>query len=463
MDVHWWTLPDGCEPYSQQILHQILSDAAPLGEADKALLEERLLALEEEIRKLEDMKLSLGLLKDLLSLKEKGFSRDALSRFHQEDLALLEEADLWYQNNLARRDYMFGYPANMEEDSYLVRHLRGIESRLYLMNNCGDPYQRGNYGMDSKAAEQKTISLIADNLGIPQGEYWGYITSGGTEGNYWAIREGMKRYPRATLYFSTDAHYSIPKYVTDMEREYIKIPTLKDGSISPAILLETIFEDKSAKRDGVILILTWGTTCSGAIDHVKEITDAMHAHGIPYFCHLDAAHYGGIPAGQKDSPTIQHAPALGIDTVAVSLHKYIGVSRVNGVVLALSSRINRGVVPYIGQEDTTLLGSRDYAPFSTYQKIKEKMSRTEGSEYITNIRYFENLLIEAHIPYCRCVPGNTFVIPKPSDDTCNRFQLADFPDETGASKAHIIIFPFHQKQIMEELVSYLKRDLSTPL
>ena len=62
---------------------------------------------------------------------------------------------------------------------------------------------------------------------------------------------------------------------------------------------------------------------------------------------------------------------------------------------------------------------------------------------------------ESGITFERFEDSNTFVIPKPCEDVCKKFQLATFVDYDGLEKAHIIIFPFHKKEIMEELVAAL--------
>ncbi len=411
--------------------------------------------MEATIAACEQIKLRVGLLHDMIKLRNRGFDHEALQAFYGEDIAHLALSDEVYATNRDRRDSMFGYPANMQDESFCTQYLRQIESRLYLMNNCGDPYQRGNYGMDSKELEQKTVAMIAENLGVRGNDYWGYITSGGTEGNYWAIREGCKRMPGARVYFSADAHYSIEKYVTDMERTFTRIPTDAEGRMDTSAFCRAIADDPRSIVDGVVVILTWGTTCSGAIDEVEAITHFLREREIPYFCHLDAAHYGGIPSNQANAPILRDIPALGVDTVAVSFHKYIGASRVNGIVLALSERRDRPRVDYIGQEDTTLLGSRDYSPLSTYQKVREMMCRTAPDEYDRNVRYFAGLLDERGIAYRRSGDGNIFVIDKPSDGVCNAYQLADFSDADGHRRAHIIIFPFHKESKMRDLADAL--------
>ncbi len=459
-----FSLPDSAaelDALRRSVEGQLFGTTAPVERADHDRIHEIIHEMETAMAACEQVKLRFGILHDLIKLKNQGFAPDALQSFYDEDLAFLQMADEVYADNLRRRETMFGYPANMQDDSFCTQYLRGMESRLYLMNNCGDPYQKGNYGMDSKSLEQRIITMMAENLGLAGRDYWGYITSGGTEGNFWAIREGAKRLPGARIFFSADAHYSIEKYVTDMERRYVRIPTDSAGRMDVARLREAVEADPRSRVDGVVVILTWGTTCSGAIDDVAAVTAMLSQLDVPYFCHVDAAHYGGIPAGQKHAPVLRNAAELGIDTVAVSFHKYIGVSRVNGIVLALSERQDRQKVDYIGQEDTTLLGSRDYSPLSTYQKVREMMCRTGADEYHKNIRYFASLLDRHGIPYTRAENGNIFVIEKPSDALCNHYQLADFTGADGTARAHIIIFPHHKPAVMDALAARLAAERGT--
>ncbi len=458
MDIPAYAEEHGIDALTAAVQAQLFDGDAPVARADHDRIHAIIRDMEATAAACEQIKLRVGILHDLIKLKNQGFTCDELQAFYAEDMAFLDMADAVFAANQSRRERMFGYPANMQDDSFCTQYLRHMESRLYLMNNCGDPYQRGNYGMDSKELEQRIITMMAENLGIRRQDCWGYITSGGTEGNYWAIREGCKRLPGARIYFSADAHYSIEKYVTDMERTYTRVATDAEGRMDTAAFRQMVLEDPRSVVDGVMVILTWGTTCSGAIDDVAAITHFLDERGIPYFCHLDAAHYGGIPGNQENAPILRDIESLGIDTVAVSFHKYIGTSRVNGIVLALTERKNRGRVDYIGQEDTTLLGSRDYFPLSTYQKVRETVCRTSPHTYERNVALFEALLREHGIPYRRAGDGNIFVIDKPSDALCNAYQLADFADADGCPRAHIIIFPFHKESIMRELVSDLAKE-----
>ncbi len=445
--------------YFESMRERVLDTDETLSDCEREEALEVLEHIEDEIDRLEKTRARLGRLIDYDGLKKKGFSREEVCEFEREDSYYASKVDKYYRDNLLKRKYMFGYPANMEDYSYTTSYLRHLESKMYLMNNCGDPYQKGNYGMDSKSTEKKIISLVAENFGVAKGEYWGYITSGGTESNFWGIREGFNRFPKGKLYFSEDTHYSVEKYVFDGENNerypYEKIAVDEFGRISAKNLLEVVKEDRENGVNGAIVVLTWGTTCRGAVDEVKKITDGLKELGIEYYCHLDAAHFGGIAKNQENAPYVENLSELGVDSIAVSMHKFMGTARVNGVLLALSRR-DRPVIDYIGQEDSTLLGSRDYLPFSTYQRAREMLLRCESGHYSENVTYFEDSLRNSMIEYERFENSNTFVIRKPDENICKKYQLATFIDSNGEEKAHIIIFPFHKKEIMNELVADLR-------
>ena len=49
-------------------------------------------------------------------------------------------------------------------------------------------------------------------------------------------------------------------------------------------------------------------------------------------------------------------------------------------------------IDYIGQEDNTVLGSRDVPAFSLRQQVMEILSYSPTQDYIRNVRAFEEIL-----------------------------------------------------------------------
>ena len=417
---------------------------------------------------LERKRLKLGSLVDYNKLKKEGFSAEQIEQFHFDDEMNLNSA-FWFSNHVEKaKDYMFGYPANMGDDSAMVRFLRKKEAKLPLLNHCGDPQELGNYNLDAKLAyEEHILKRICEHLGINKEDgVWGYITSGGSESNRWGISNGLKKYPNATVYYSTAAHYSVPKAVkmntpaTNGTKtiNYIDSQAIHTLDNSEEIdineLISKIKTNWETEKKPAVILLTWGTTKTGAIDNVAEISKRLNDLKIEHYIHLDAAMYGGIPKNQKNAPVIPNLDELGIDSISVSLHKYLGAQSVNSIVLA-KTKPACDIIDYIGMTDTTTAGSRSFPPFSNYQRIIEKFYREAPDKYKKNIEFLENLLIKNNIKFERYNKANTFVIDKPSDEICKKYQLSTFKGNDGTQKAHIIIFPYHKQEIISELVEDL--------
>lgn len=391
----------------------------------------------------------LGSILDYNELYKKGFNESDISRFRKKDDGYLDFCMKTLAYNQENHDYMFGYPANMVDSSYFTKYLRYLETKLYYMNNCGDPKEIGNYLMDNKKTELKIIDLFKKNLNLIN--YNGYITTGGTEGNIQGINLGFKKYPNGTLYYSKDSHYSVLK-ANYLNSEQIKIINSK---IDVNNLIERIVFNYKLKKSPAILFLNYGTTKTGSIDNIELIKNTLNSLNIPFYIHVDAALYGGIPSNQVNSPKLDFS-SLEVDSVSISMHKYLGLSRTNGVLLT-KENVKDNYIDYIGQNDTTLSGSRDFLAFSTYQIVEEMFNRSSKYEYINNILYFTNLLNENNIKYIKGNNlGNIFIVEKPSEEICKKYQLATFT-ENDIEYAHIIIFPSHKKEVMEELINDLKK------
>ena len=82
--------------------------------------------------------------------------------------------------------------------------------------------------------------------------------------------------------------------------------------------------------------------------------------------------------------------------------------------------------------------------------------RREAGHYSSNVLYFEERLKARGLLFERFENSNTFIVPKPQEEVCKKYQLATFIDCDGLEKAHIIIFPFHDREIMEELMEDLQ-------
>ena len=425
---------------------------------------------ELEFQKLQEKRLQLGRLLDYDKLRKNGFSADDVSRFVQEDDFAIVNAQRYIEHDLELREHMFGYPANMTQDSAMTRYLRLKETELPLMNNCGDPYDSGNYLMDSKSYEQALLNKLFRHFGldVEKGATpWGYITTGGSESNKWGIHNGLRKFPNGRVYYSQSAHYSVGKSVKiGFDNSKNDITLIKHSEISlqqnsekidTDILLSQIRQNWQSEQEPAILLLTSGTTKTGAVDDVEFISRTLKAEGIPHYIHLDAALFGGIAKNQANAPKAPNFEELGIDSISVSLHKYFGNHDVKSVVITREMP-NAPKVDYIGQYDSTTAGSRTFNPFSSLQRVSETLDRTMPEEYGRNVALFESMLKQFDIKYSRAENSNIFVIDEPSVRISKKYQLSDFEDN-GEKKSHIIIFPYHKPEKMLELVNDLIQDI----
>ena len=80
-----------------------------------------------------------------------------------------------------------GYPVNAVFD------YRELDDLLRVpLNNVGDPWSRSLFGLNTHEFEREVVQWFAQLTHAPEGECWGYVTSGGTEGNLYGIFLGRE-------------------------------------------------------------------------------------------------------------------------------------------------------------------------------------------------------------------------------------------------------------------------------
>ena len=368
------------------------------------------------------------------------------------------EAAEFYSKNRKAAHYMFGYPAYFHPISPLTQYLLLMHYASPFSNNCGDVEERGNYAMDTKDMEKRIVGLYADKFGMGK-KFWGYVTSGGSESNSCGITLAFAKNPNGILYYSASAHYSVEKYADRYPR--VEIPTLGNDVMDLGRLFVKIEKNYREKGAAANLVLTHGTTKFGACDDVDAIVAFLREKKIPYYIHVDAALFGGIQNNQEDAPLLTNLKSRGVHSVCVSLHKYVGFPDVHSVFVATEKPRGKSVA-YIGQNDTTVSGSRSIPAFALYNHIVEQLNEPQTDLYKRNVIWFEERLKEAGIAYYRAPLGNIFVMDAPSQSTVKKYQLSCFEEmEEGSfkEKAHVIIFPSHREKEMTELIEDLKKDL----
>ena len=343
-----------------------------------------------------------------------------------------------------------GYPCNQDFDySALLPFL------AYCANNVGDPFHDSNFLSNTHEMEREVIGLFADMMRLPRDDAWGYVTSGGTEGNMYGLYIGREMFPDGIVYFSQDTHYSVVKIMRVLKARNIMIKSLDNGEIDYDDLHETIRINRDVP---VIFMANIGTTMKGAVDDVGRVRDILDDLAVSnYYIHADAA-LSGMILPFVDDPQPFGFDA-GFDSVAVSGHKMVGSPMPCGVALTRNeyvSRIARSI-EYVGVLDTTLTGSRNaITPLMLWYAFQQKGMdgfRQIVRECLDIAEYAVARFNDSGIPAWRNRNSVTVVFPRPSYEVVRKWQLAPYEDI-----AHLITMPHVTRETIDQVVDDCLQD-----
>ena len=337
-----------------------------------------------------------------------------------------------------------GYPVNQDHDySDLLPILQ------YSANNIGDPYQGSNYRTNTHDIEREVIAYFADLMRLEQEQAWGYVTSGGTEGNMYGLYMGRETFPDGTVYFSQDTHYSVVKLLRLLNIRNVMIRSGDNGEIDYEDLRETLSVNRGVPA---IIVANIGTTMKGAVDDLDRIRETLDDLEIEdRYIHADAALSGMIlPFVQDPQP---HGFDAGVDSMSVSGHKLIGSPLPCGIVLTRRdyvARIARSV-ELVGVLDTTIPGSRSaVAPMIIWyalQKHGAEGFRRMVAGMMETAEYAVQRFQDGGIPAWRNRNSAIVVLPRPGEEVFRKWQIAPSEDI-----AHIVTMPHVTRETVDELV-----------
>lgn len=335
--------------------------------------------------------------------------------------------------------HKMGYPVS------LLTHLGIINNKIFginqgslaniLLNNVGDPFKDSETSlMEVKKHERMLIRILAKFYGLKKSDARGYVTTGGTEGNFagiwWSKRylinhamsvllesddavklqikeeqdllSALSKIPTndyynssiqlrkileirnaiadkksviqqlltPTVFFSKDhTHYSVPKIAEILHLNIRPVQANLDGSINlDNFKKELILNLAAYPYSPVIVICNIGTTITGTIDDipgVKKVLETIQPKPN-YTIHMDGALTGFVLPILKPFGNIKnYFDELGVNTLAFSAHKYLGLSQPCGIILSKKSFFEKAFekaersVEYVGNIiDSTVTGSR---------------------------------------------------------------------------------------------------------
>jgi histidine decarboxylase len=367
--------------------------------------------------------------------------------------AKFKALDQLYETFQAASKEFAGYPENLFFDySKLFRFLN------FSINNCGDPFKKGNYyRTNTHKFEREVIQIFAKLFHAPKNNYWGYVTNGGTEGNLYGLYEARELYPDGTVFFPKETHYSILKNGHLLRMPFEQMDALPCGEIDYKDLQNCL----SRSRKVPIIVANIGTTMKGAVDDVQRITEILSDLKIKkYYIHCDAAFFGMLLPFMPGIKTQRFDFRTGIDSIAVSGHKMIGRPIPCGVVLTKKTDI-KGLgtqIEYIGPTDNTISGSRNgITPLFLWYELKcAQQSDLERivHDCIEKAKYAVKKFNEKGVKAWRNENSIIVVIPRPSKIMAKKWQLA-----VNEDISHIITLPQVTRKMVDHLVSDISFDL----
>ncbi len=368
------------------------------------------------------------------------------------------------QKDRARLDALFaelsaqaarniGYPCNQAFDySEVFRFLQ------FAANNVGDPFTGSNYRLNTHELEREVVEEFARLTRAPTDGWWGYVTSGGTEGNMYGLYVAREMFPEGICYFSEDTHYSVAKILRLQHMRNIMIKSQPDGQIDYADLRETLRIHRDVPP---IIFANIGTTMKGAVDDITKIRNIMDDLAIPDgYIHADAALSGMIlPFVEKPQPWDF---ADGADSISISGHKLLGSPLPCGVVMARKKNVDRIArsIEYIGALDTTIAGSRSaIAPLFFWYRL-----RSLSSEGLTQLVHRSLFLADYAIEKLKTIGVTawrhenslTVVFPRPPESVMKKWIIAP---KKGVG--HIITLPHVTETVIDEFAADFAKALST--
>jgi len=351
----------------------------------------------------------------------------------------------YIQEMKTHEEKYMGFPNNMNYDYEAV-----AESAHVYINNAGDPFSTLSWKKHSKHFEQDVVNFFLDLYKLPRHLGWGYVTSGGTEGNMEGMLLARETYPNAMLYYSADTHYSIGKIANILRMKTKVVHSQENGELDYVDLDKQLSKNK--KKEAIILV-NCGTTVKGAFDNLEKVKMILMKHKIKKkYIHVDGALSGMI------TPFISSAPRYsfdkGVDSVAISMHKFFGVPLISGVIFTKKKYVNKvkSKVEYINSHDTTISGSRNgHTSLYTWYIIKKhglNKFKADARTCLDNARYLHERLKASGVYAHRNDYSNTVYFKKPHENIVDKWQLS-----CSGNIAHVVVMQHVNKEKIDHIVS----------
>lgn len=265
----------------------------------------------------------------------------------------------------------------------------------FLLEEYGNASQPYSFASSAKRALKKARVTIANCIGAFPDEI--YFTSGGTESDNWAIKEGSVN--DGKIITSQIEHHAVLNSCKSMEEQGKKVVYLsvnKEGYIEKRDLIKVLGSDTS------LVSIMFANNEIGSIQEIKELASITHGCGALF--HTDAVQaIGHVEIDVHE---------MGVDFLSASAHKFNGPKGIGFLYAKRGTNLNT----YLdggSQENGFRAGTENIASIVGMAEAL-KSNCTSLEENVQHILNLEKLLIakleENKIDFIRnggknCLPG----------------------------------------------------------
>jgi glutamate/tyrosine decarboxylase-like PLP-dependent enzyme len=242
------------------------------------------------------------------------------------------------------------------------------------------------------ALELVVLDWFRSWIGMPEGT-GGLLTNGGSGATLTAIvaarhsvvGEDASRLSRLAIYTSDQAHSAVLRaaWIAGVPRAQVRVlPTDERYRLRVADLRAAVAADRAAGLLALAVVVSAGTTNTGAVDPLDDIADFCEAHGV--WLHADAA-YGGFAALTARGRRL--LAGLGrCDSVALDPHKWLFVPFECGCLLAREPERLRAAFQIMPDYLRDVAAGQERVNFADYGEQLTRQSR--ALKVWLGVRYF---------------------------------------------------------------------------
>jgi glutamate/tyrosine decarboxylase-like PLP-dependent enzyme len=279
--------------------------------------------------------------------------------------------------------------------------------------------------------EAHTLDFIRSKIGLPEDNFFGCFTTGGSEANLTATLTALARHFPSSLqygfssinrhpvfYLSENAHGSFDKICKNVgigTGAIRKIPADASWKMNTVVLRDQIEQDIADGYQPFMVVGTAGTTSAGVIDPLPELKAICKAYNLWF--HVDAAWGGAATFSKKLKPFLDGIQQA--DSVTIDAHKWFSVPLGAGMFFTNHKRnveqaftIGADYMPQksTGSDDpylTTIQWSRRFIGlklFMTFAERGESGIETMIDNFSDLGDYFRKRLISRNWRICNNTP-----------------------------------------------------------